>query len=581
MTRNSHQLNHFNILLGTLSFLTLCLLVQYSPNIFGLIIRQNGAVERLDPNQIQVNLAHLQPGSYYVALGRALGNWDIFLDEKLIASSKGISENLKGTLSLGSGFVVNQLSKPQKLVIQMESTEQWRTQLWRPPVVASYYPGLILQSWLTFNDLFLGPVFAALLLLSITIYSRTSTVSTQRLKALLFFAVSAFVYTAWVAGYPDLFIQMPFSTAIQTVLRALFSISILYFYGTYSRQNRFLIALHIIAIVAALVTGRFFPSAVIQVYKSVVVLAAVAIVSALAETVIRRVKIEPKILQLGLALCVLQTAATVIYLVSGPSFYTLVSPATVAVIAITGMAAVYKEIEQKIIERENAKAELDSKSRLNALATQIAHDIRSPLATLEVALKGIGASSSEYGGLAIAATQRINKIANELLTEFRHTKTEAPNTSIGVATDLVAILKQSVKEKGLEYRQHNGLRIDLFIDTALTQCRAVAETDQLFRCLSNLINNSVEAMNFKGTINLRLSQNNEMAQISITDEGPGIPPEIIEQLGTRGVTQGKATGHGLGLSYVASVVANWGGKLEISSNQQSGTTLSILLARAK
>ena len=576
MNQKTYPSRNHRLISGSLIFLILCLLIQYSPVIFGFAISKNGATEKVAPNQIHISLSHLQPDRYYVALGRALGSWDLLLDDKVIASSKGISQDLKGSLSLGGGFVITDSFKPQQLILRTESTEQWRAQLWRVPIVASYYPGLILQSWLTFNDLYLGPSFAILLLLSITIYARVSTVTTERIKALLFIAITTLIYTGWVAGFADLFVKMPFSTAIQVILRAVFSISILYFYGTYSQQNKVLMALHFISVAAAIVTGLFFPLFAIQIYKLVIVLASVSIVTALVQTIIRRVEIEPILLQLGLALCILQVVSTVTYLISGPSFYTLITPATVAVFAIAGMAAAYKEIQQKIIDQESVKAELESKARLNALATQIAHDIRSPLATLTVALRGMSSSSSEYGALATMATQRIENIANDLLVEYRDTKQIAPPHGV----ELVSILKQSIKEKQTEFLQHNRLKIDLVIDSEIIQCKAIADTNELFRSLSNIINNSAEAMSFVGKISVTLFQKDKSALIQIKDEGPGIPNEIIQKLGTPGVSLGKRHGHGLGLSYVASVVSKWGGKLEYNSEQQQGTSISITLARA-
>lgn len=78
----------------------------------------------------------------------------------------------------------------------------------------------------------------------------------------------------------------------------------------------------------------------------------------------------------------------------------------------------------------------------------------------------------------------------------------------------------------------------------------------------------------------------ETLGVSITDNGCGIPPNILSQIGAKGLSHGKAhlrdAGSGLGLYHAKTHLERWGGRLDIKSSQagrDKGTRVSLQLKR--
>jgi hypothetical protein len=96
-----------------------------------------------------------------------------------------------------------------------------------------------------------------------------------------------------------------------------------------------------------------------------------------------------------------------------------------------------------------------------------------------------------------------------------------------------------------------------------------------------LVNNAVEVLGDKGAVDLRLSSKDGSILVTVSDNGKGIPPEILAKLGQRGETHGKTGGSGLGLFHAKTTVESWGGSLAITSALDKGTTVTIKLPEAE
>jgi two-component system, LuxR family, sensor kinase FixL len=97
----------------------------------------------------------------------------------------------------------------------------------------------------------------------------------------------------------------------------------------------------------------------------------------------------------------------------------------------------------------------------------------------------------------------------------------------------------------------------------------------------NLVRNAVEAMDASDRRELTISTRAAPGEvlIAVADTGPGIPPEVAEQLFQPFVTS-KTTGLGLGLSICRELVEAHGGRLSASPGAASGTVFVIALPTA-
>ena len=78
---------------------------------------------------------------------------------------------------------------------------------------------------------------------------------------------------------------------------------------------------------------------------------------------------------------------------------------------------------------------------------------------------------------------------------------------------------------------------------------------------------------YQGTIDIRAVESGELLEITIEDNGCGIPRDILEQLRVKGFSYKKKGGHGLGLEYARKTINDFGGNLKIHSTLGKGTTV--------
>lgn len=97
------------------------------------------------------------------------------------------------------------------------------------------------------------------------------------------------------------------------------------------------------------------------------------------------------------------------------------------------------------------------------------------------------------------------------------------------------------------------------------------------RILSNILQNSIEAISNSGTISITLESSLQHTVISISDNGCGIPESVLERLGKSDLTYGKANGNGLALQHAYSTIHSWNGTLKLDSKLNNGTTVTIVL----
>jgi signal transduction histidine kinase len=238
-------------------------------------------------------------------------------------------------------------------------------------------------------------------------------------------------------------------------------------------------------------------------------------------------------------------------------------------------------LEQRVQE---LFAEVEQKTRdaaFSQIATQVAHDIRSPLATLNMVLCNLKPLQEDQRIMIRESTQRITDISNNLLTHYKIAKsTDTIKNKYIVTLELIAPLISSIiSEKRVQY---TGTAVSLSerIDNNCHGVFANIEPDKFKRALSNLINNAVEAIKTKGEVHVGLRKQGESLVISIIDNGCGISEDMLPKIIKRGISVGKSGGSGMGLTTAIHAIESWGGKVLIESKVDVGTTIEICLPEA-
>lgn len=206
----------------------------------------------------------------------------------------------------------------------------------------------------------------------------------------------------------------------------------------------------------------------------------------------------------------------------------------------------------------------------NTLAVRVGHDIRSPLSALSVLNSIADLNTPEARNLLSSSTQRINSIAKDLLYKGRNPSETALKFQ---AVNVLVLIAEIVEEKKAEFRQ-----IDFKLNIEAEEVDLVAETDraELSRILSNIINNSVEAREPNRELSISISVRKVLQSIEITinDNGKGIPKKVLKQLGKIKETT-RAHGFGIGTYYAFEIIKRMKGSITYQSELGKGTSVHL------
>jgi signal transduction histidine kinase len=225
-----------------------------------------------------------------------------------------------------------------------------------------------------------------------------------------------------------------------------------------------------------------------------------------------------------------------------------------------------REVVQRMRRQQDEMLRAQQLAAVGQLAASVAHEVRNPLTSIkmlvEVALRGHKPRPFTIENLRVVHGEilRLEQTVQNFLDFAR------PPALQRHSCDLRAIIGQSVELVRARARQQQ-----VVIEVGGLDKPILGNVDQGQLCtvLVNLLVNALDAMPAGGRLTVRLHSSPDMlSQITVTDTGDGIHPEILGQLFTP-FTSTKPTGSGLGLSISRRVVEDHGGAL-VADNQPGG-----------
>jgi two-component system NtrC family sensor kinase len=124
--------------------------------------------------------------------------------------------------------------------------------------------------------------------------------------------------------------------------------------------------------------------------------------------------------------------------------------------------------------------------------------------------------------------------------------------------------------------------IEIIREEAPSLSLVVADFNQLVQVFINLVLNAIQAMNEGGKLTISASQDSDWVRVSVRDTGSGIPPENMDKLFTPFfTTKDEVKGVGLGLAVSYGIIERHGGRIEVQSEVNKGSTFTVVLPAYK
>jgi two-component system sensor histidine kinase RegB len=216
-------------------------------------------------------------------------------------------------------------------------------------------------------------------------------------------------------------------------------------------------------------------------------------------------------------------------------------------------------------------------SALGALSAAAAHELGTPLATIQLTAKEVLRAASdetlrEDADLIVSQAQRCREILQRL-SQTREA-TDRMHDRVG--------LREAMEEAAAPLR---GLGAEISVvldpDPQDPEPPVMQRRAEVIYALGNFIENAVDFSRDK--VSITGSWTAEKLMIAITDDGPGFPPDILAKLGEPYITTRRAEpGHGglgLGVFIAITLVERIGGVVELDNVPRAGAEVTMILPR--
>ena len=222
-----------------------------------------------------------------------------------------------------------------------------------------------------------------------------------------------------------------------------------------------------------------------------------------------------------------------------------------------------KYLQKQIQEKTHDLIKSEKMAAIGELTSRLAHDLRNPLNVLQ----GAHAFMREKPHLNVNERLKNNNRIDRAILKIVHLVDDVLNYVRISELDLEKVPITAILDSALDSIdvpskvKINCDKTDIEINCDIRKMEAV---------FSNLITNSIQAVNDDGDITIQVSTNDDDIIIKIVDTGPGMTESVISKIFDPLFTT-KAYGTGLGLSICKTIVEQHGGKILVKSNPTTFT----------
>lgn len=217
--------------------------------------------------------------------------------------------------------------------------------------------------------------------------------------------------------------------------------------------------------------------------------------------------------------------------------------------------------------------------RQNHLMRDISHDLRTPLARQRVAIELASDSGADAALMdsILRQNERLEAMTGQILTLYR--VSEKGNDIERAPVKPMRVVNQVLVDAA-DYAEHQGVECRLQADDNARNLSVLGDAGLLQRAIDNVVQNALDHTPPGKSVQIRLSRDGGQAVVSVTDEGPGAPDDILPNLFEPFFRADKSrggAGWGLGLAIAKDILAAHDGQIRASNQPGSGLTVTMTL----
>lgn len=231
-----------------------------------------------------------------------------------------------------------------------------------------------------------------------------------------------------------------------------------------------------------------------------------------------------------------------------------------------GQAIRNAELNQKLLQKEKLSA-------IGQVISMVMHDLRTPIKNIKL-ITNIMREEGENSEL-VDMIDKSAEQASEIFDDFLDFVNDTPVRKLPVS--LTRIATEAI-ELADSRESIGNIKVSLDIPANIT---IAGDESKLRRTIYNLIANAADALTqnrmANGAVTVAAREEDLFVKLTVRDNGPGIPAEIMNTLFDAFVTRNKSNGTGLGLAIVKQYVNAHGGEINVHNDQGAVFTLTFPL----
>lgn len=243
----------------------------------------------------------------------------------------------------------------------------------------------------------------------------------------------------------------------------------------------------------------------------------------------------------------------------------------------------YNRMVDELARSAKELAQSQRESAWREMAKQIAHEVKNPLTPIKLSLQylikakheGVADWDERFERFSQSLVEQINALST-IANEFS-SFAKLPAASINpvnlknLLTDVVTLYSGY---KNMSFTLTNNINFEPIV---------MADREQLLRVFNNLVKNAIQSVEHgrQGLIDISINSGNDnFVKVEVSDNGTGIPDDILPKLFTPNFTT-KSGGTGLGLAITREIVLGFGGSIKVKTKVNEGSTFMVELPLEK